>query len=104
MLYHANEKLRNLVIHITMSNSELSQNWDEVMEGMNILNRDLSQQDVLMSVNFYKLRKIKKMFEENQRDMEFAPLEEQMRLIELHQHLKEIERNITQQLGTVIMK
>jgi len=104
MLYHANEKLRNLVIHITMSNNELSQNWDEVMEGMNILNRDLSQQDVLMSVNFYKLRKIKKMFEENQRDMEFAPLEEQMRLIELHQHLKEIERNITQQLGTVIMK
>jgi DNA primase len=44
------------------------------------------------------------MFDENQRDMEHAPLEEQLRLIELHQQLKEIEREITKQLGTVIMK
>jgi hypothetical protein len=27
-----------------------------------------------------------------------------MRLIELHQHLKSIEREITKQLGTVILK
>ena len=71
---------------------------------MFILNRDISKQDVLMSINYYKLRKLKKMFEENQRDMEFAPIAEQMRLIELHQHLKAIEREITKQLGTVIIK
>jgi len=44
------------------------------------------------------------MFEENQRDMENAPIDEQMKLIELHQHLKSIEREITKQLGTVIIK
>ena len=104
LLYHEDEMIRNLVVSISVFPHELSQKWDEVMETMNIVNRDTSVQDVLMSVNFFKLRKIKKMFEENQRDMENAPLEEQMRLIELHQHLKEIEREITKQIGTVIIK
>ena len=104
MLYHSNESVRNLVIHLSMQAHELSTKWDEKMEGMNILNRDISHQDILMSVSYYKLRKLKKMFEENQRDMENAPLAEQMRLIELHQHLKTIERDITKQIGTVILK
>ena len=103
-LYHADDTVRNLVVSITVMQHELSQKWDEVLEGMNIVNRDTSHQDVLVSVNYFKLRKIKKMFEENQRDMEHAAIDEQMRLIELHQQLKEIEREITKQLGTVIMK
>ncbi len=104
MLYHENEMLRNLVVNISVSPFELSQKWDEVMETMNIVNRDTSIQDVIMSVNFYKLRKIKKMFDENQRDMEHASIDEQMKLIEVHKHLKEIERELTKQLGTVIIK
>jgi DNA primase len=64
----------------------------------------VSHQDVMMSVNYYKLRKIKKMFDENQRDLEQAPKEDYKRLIALHQHLKAIEREITLQLGTVIIK
>ncbi len=103
MLYHDDETIRNLVININVTQHELSQNWDEVME-MKILGVDNSRQDVAMSVIFFKQRKIKKMFDQNQRDMENAPLEEQMRLIEVHKHLKDIEREITKQLGTVIIK
>ena len=103
-LYHENEIIRNLVVNISVFHFELSQRWDEVMESMNIVNRDTSHQDVLMSVNYFKLRKIKKMFDENQRDMEHASFEEQMKLIEVHKHLKEIERELTKQLGTVIIK
>ena len=104
LLYNVDDATRTLLIQITMQHQELSYNWDNVMEGMQILNRDVSQQDVMMSVNYYKLRKIKKMFEENQRDLEQAPPEDYRRLIELHQHLKAIEREITLQLGTVIIK
>ncbi|MDE3236331.1 MAG: DNA primase [Bacteroidota bacterium] len=104
-LYHENENVRNLVVAITVFPHELSQKWDEVLEGMNIVNRDTSREDVFMSVNYYKLRKIKKMLEENQRDMETsAPLEEQIRLIEVHKHLKQVERDLTAKLGTVIIK
>lgn len=104
LLYHENESIRNLVVAVSVSQHELSHKWDEVLETMNVVNKDNSKQDVMMSVNYYKLRKIKKMFDQNQRDMENAPLDEQMRLIEVHKQLKEIERELTRQLGTVILK
>ena len=103
-LYHADEAIRNLVISVTVFPYELSQKWDEKIEGLNITNRDTSQQDVLMSVNYFKLRKIKRMFDENQKDMEHATTEEQIKLIGIHLHLKNVEREITQQIGTVILK
>jgi DNA primase len=105
LLYHDDAMIRNLVINITVFPFELSSRWDEKLEGMNINNRDTSHQDVKMSVNYFKLRKIKKMFDENQRDMEQATqLDEQLRLIEIHKHLKQIEIELTQQLGTVILR
>ena len=103
-LYHTDENFKNLVIAITLFPFELSQKWDQVLEGMNIVNRDTSHADVLMSISYYKLRKIKKMLEENQRDMENAPIEEQMKLIGVHKELKDFERALTKELGTVIIK
>ncbi|MEA3426622.1 MAG: DNA primase [Bacteroidota bacterium] len=104
LLYHENETIRNLVISISVTPHELSQKWDEVMESMNIVNRDTSMQDVLMSVNYFKLRKIKRMIEENQRDIEKASYEDFKLLHEVHKHLKEVEKDLTRQLGTVIIK
>ncbi|MEO8173721.1 MAG: toprim domain-containing protein, partial [Sediminibacterium sp.] len=104
MMYHDNETLRNIVINISVNPYELSQKWDEVMETMNIVNRDVSHQDVLMSVNYYKLRKVKKMIEENQRDIENSSYEDFKLLHEVHKHLKDVERELTKQLGTVIIK
>ncbi len=103
-LYHENEAIRNLVIAITLFPYELSPSWDKMIEGKTFTNIDHSHQDVLVSVNYYKLRKIKKMFDQNQYDMEHADMEGQMQLIKIHQHLKTLEREITQKLGTVILK
>jgi DNA primase len=97
--------LRELVISITMFPFELSHRWDDVMENMHILDRDTSKQDVFASVNYFKLRKIKKMFDQNQRDLEMATdIKEQMKLIEIHKSLKQIEIELTKQLGSVIIK
>ena len=104
MLYHTDDTIRNLVVSISVNPFELSQKWDEVMETMNIVNRDTSHEDVQKSVNFYKLRKIKKMIEENQRDIENAAYEDFKLLHEVHKHLKEMEGQLTKQLGTVIIK
>ncbi|MFZ2783200.1 MAG: DNA primase [Sediminibacterium sp.] len=104
MLYHEDESIRNLIVNISMTPFELSQRWDDVMEGMKILERDTSVEDAITSMNYFKLRKIKKMFEQNQQDMEKAPFEEQLKLIELHKQLKEFERDITNRLGTVIIR
>ncbi|OYZ03049.1 MAG: DNA primase [Sphingobacteriia bacterium 28-36-52] len=104
MLYHEDEQVRQLLINISMFPFELSNRWDEILPNMNIVNKDISIADTEMSLNYFKLRKIKKMFEQNQRDMEFAPFEEQMKLIQLHKQLKEFEIAITKQLGTVILR
>lgn len=105
LLYHEEKRVRDLVVLVTMFPFELSQRWDEKLENMNILNRDVSHRDVEMSVNFFKLKKIKKMFEQNQQNMERSKnLQEQMRLVEIHKHLKGMEIELTKQLGSVIIK
>ena len=72
MLYHEDEQVRQLLINISMFPFELSNRWDEILPNMNIVNKDISIADTEMSLNYFKLRKIKKMFEQNQRDMELS--------------------------------
>ncbi len=104
-LYSNDKSIADLVASITMFPYELSQNWDTKLEGMNIVNRDVSKEDVLMSLNYFKLKKIKNMINQNQKDLEHAILfEEQRKIIEVHNDLKKFEREITQQLGTVVIK
>ena len=57
-----------------------------------------------MSICYFKLRKIKKMTTQNQQDMETADFEAQMTMMKVHQQLKMLEKEITEQLGTVILK
>jgi DNA primase len=60
---------------------------------------------VLSTMRYLKLRKIKRLMEENQKDLEKPHTDEElMVLLQTHKHLKEIERSIMQDLGTVIVK
>jgi DNA primase len=105
LLYYENEAIRKLAISLSVQQYELSPRWDSKLEGMNINNRDISRQDVTKSLNYFKLRKIKRMFDENQRDIEKAgSYEAQMDLIKIHKVLKDEEQKITKELGTVIFK
>jgi DNA primase len=103
-VYHEDAELRGMVMSLLEFPYELSLNWDKKLEGMNINNRDTSQADVLQSVNYFKLRKIKQMLEENQHEMEKASTDEQLQMMRVHAELKTIEREITKTLGTVILR
>lgn len=104
-VYDVDKSIADLVVSITLTPYELSINWDKVLEGMNILNRDTSIQDVTISLNYFKLKKIKKMFLQNLEDIEKATtFEKQKQLLEVHKSLKSIEIEITKQFGTVIIK
>ena len=105
LLYHEEARIRTLVVNVTLFPFELSQRWDEKLENIKVNDRDTSLQDVMMSLNYFKLQKIKKMFEQNQEDiLKSKELSEQLQLMEIHKRLKEIEIEITQQLGAVIIK
>jgi DNA primase len=56
-------------------------------------------------MGYLKLRKIKRLMEENQQDLAKPHTnEEQMVLLQTHLHLKQLERDLMRPLGTVIFK
>jgi len=104
-LYHEDNLMRHLAMEVMDYNYEISPNWKEVYEGKIDSREDLYKEEVFSTLNYLKLRKIKRLVDENQRDLEKThSSEEQMVLLQVHQHLKQMEIDLTKKLGTVIFR
>jgi DNA primase len=104
-LYHEDFALSALVVSVMDYTYEISPNWKNIFEGKIATREDLYKEEVFSTLNYLKLRKIKRMMDENQRDLEKEhTMEEQMVLLQIHQHLKHMEIELTKQLGTVIFR
>lgn len=104
-LYHDDLPLSSLVVSIMDFNYEISPNWKEHFDGHIPTRDDLFKEEVFSTLNYLKLRKIKRLMDENQRDLEKAVAnDEQIMLLQTHQHLKQMEIELTKQLGTVIFR
>lgn len=104
-LYHEDLQLSADVVALMDFPYELSQNWKEHFEGKILTRDDLYREEVSSTLNYLKLRKIKRLIEENQKDLErLHTAEEQLILIQTHQHLKGLETELTKQMGTVILR
>ncbi len=104
-LYHDDMQMSQLVVSIMDFNYEISPKWKEHFEGHIPTRDDLFKEEVFSTLNYLKLKKIKRLMDENQRDLEKSTIsEEQMILVQTHQHLKQMEIELTRQLGTVIYK
>ena len=104
-LYHSDKELSLLVIDIMDSQSEISPNWANRYEGKIYTREDLFKEEVISTLSYFKLRKIKRMIDENHREMEKADTdEEQLLYLKTHLALKKEEQAITEQTGTVIFK
>ena len=104
-LYHSDKELSLLVIDIMDSQSEISPNWANRYEGKIYTREDLFKEEVISTLSYFKLRKIKRMIDENHREMEKAGTdEEQFLYLKTHLALKKEEQAITEQTGTVIFK
>ncbi len=80
-----------------------SDNEEELATYLKI-EEDKTSEEVISAINYLKLKKIRKLLLQNQADLEKAPPEEQQNLFLTHQHLKQMEIEITNQLGTVILR
>jgi DNA primase len=104
-LYNDNLQMSSLVVSIMDFNYEISHNWKEHFEGHIPTREDLFKEEVFSTLNYLKLKKIKRMMDENQRDLEKSTnAEDQLIFLQTHQHLKQMEIELTRQLGTVIFK
>ena len=102
--YHEDERVQKWVVSLFEPDHELSTRWNEKLgkpereDVKDIIN------EIEIGLMYFKLRKVKKMISQNQMDLETAPEKEQIQLLQIHKHLKEVERALTQGIGTVIMK
>jgi DNA primase len=84
---------------------ELSYKWKEEYEMPVATREETYREEVASTLGYLKMRKIKRLITQNQKDMEKEHTsDEQMVLIQTHQHLKQLEKQILQQVGTVIIK
>ncbi len=104
-LYYENEAISRLVISLMDSQTDISERWKEHYEGKINTREDLFAEEVISTLSYFKLRKIKKLIDENQREMERAVEEpDQLLFLKTHVALKLEEQKITKLLGTVIFK
>ena len=104
-LYHEDFAMSTLVRNVMDYTYEISHNWKKIFEGKIATREDLYKEEVFSTLNYLKLRKIKRMMDENQRDLEKEhTTDEQMVFLQIHLHLKKMEIDLTKLLGTVIFR
>lgn len=104
-LYQEDQELSRLVVSLMDFPYEVSPNWKEHYEGKIFTRDDLYKEEVLSTLGYLKLRKIKRLIDMNQKDLEKShTAEEQLLYIQTHQHLKKMERDLVESVGTVIVK
>ncbi len=104
-IYHDDVELRSMVVSIMDFPYEISPNWKDHFEGKIFTREDLYREEVTSVLTYLKLRKIKLLIAENQKDLERPhTTDEQLVLIQTHQHLKQMERELLHSMGTVIIK
>jgi DNA primase len=104
-LYHEDQDLSRLVVSIMDFPYEISPNWKEHFEGKIATREELYREEVISTLNYLKLRKIKRLIELNQKEWERSlSMEEQSMFMQTHQHLKVMEKELVQNTGTVIVK
>ena len=104
-LFHEDQNISKTVVALADFSDELSPNWIRIYEKPFATREELFKQEIHSVITYLKVRKIKKMIDENQRDMENTQIsEEQITFIKTHQHLKQLEMELTKEMGTVIFR
>ncbi len=102
--YHEDERVQKWVVSLFEPDHELSTRWNEKLgKPEREVVKDIIN-EIEIGLMYFKLRKVKKMISQNQMDLETAAEKEQIQLLQIHKHLKEVERELTQGIGTVILK
>lgn len=103
-IYYPDKEMSTMVISMLEFPYEISPGWDKMLESKKLKPEATGKTDVKRSVQFYKLRKLKEMLAENQKDIQTAADATSLQAsLELHMQLKAFEMEITKELGTVIM-
>jgi DNA primase len=68
------------------------------------IGKDTTNDEVESAINYLKLRKVKRLLLQNQADLEKADPEKQSTLFLTHQHLKQMEIELSKKIGSVVIR
>lgn len=104
-LYHPDPQISATAVGLMDTLYELSPNWKEHYDGPLPTREERYKEEVNSTLIYLKLRKIKRLIIENQRDLEkVKSAEEQLTLMQIHLHFKQMEKELTKEYQTVILK
>jgi DNA primase len=78
-------------------------NEEELMKYLK-MQEDKTMDEVESAINYLKLRKIKRMLLQNQADLEKSDPSQQTTLFQTHQHLKQMEMELSRKIGSVVIR
>ena len=109
-LEHEDKKIQRLAIDLSMSPHEYSENWigkfDKPLVTQPMPDENFKT-DAITGVNLFKLKKIQRLYEKNQRnlkDISNDDVQGMMRLLKVQQRLMDIRKEVAEQTGTVVLK
>jgi DNA primase len=105
-MYYEDQAISKIAVSLQDIRHQISPRWKNDPYSVVIPTRDEIYREEIKSVLIYlKLRKVKKMMEENQKDIEKNPEPEKLKnLLDTHLYIKRIEKELIQELGTVIVR
>jgi DNA primase len=104
-LYQEDQQLSTLVVSIMDFPYEVSENWKTFYDGKIATREELYKEEVRSTLTYLKLRKIRRLMVMNQKDLERSQsADEQVMYMQTHLHLKQMERELMDNSGTVIVK
>lgn len=103
--YTENQALSAVVVALLEDPYEISEKWKNKFQLPVSSREETYKAEVVSTLGYLRLRKIKRLIDENQADLEkpHSP-EEQLTLLQTHLALKQMEKELLQRLGTVIVK
>ena len=109
-LEHEDKKIQRLAIDVSMSPHEYSENWigkfDKPLATQPMPDENFKT-DAITGVNIFKLKKIQRLYEKNQRnlkDISQDDVQGMMRLLKVQQRLMDIRKAVAERTGTVVLK
>lgn len=104
-LYYEDQELAKTVFGLFEFPYEVSLGWNKHDAEPIPTRESLYQQEVLSTINYLRLKRIKAMIVVNQKDIQqHSDASDLSELIQLHRQLKDMEIELTRHIGTVILK
>ncbi len=104
-LYHSDPNINQMAVSLLTEKHQMSPNWTKFYKGDIQDRTSLYKEEVVSCMTYLKLKKVKRLIVENQKDLENEISDDDMLvLLHTHKHLKEVEMELMKNIGTVIFR